>query len=182
MPLVLKMATPQQRSWCVLQLAKKQSETAVQCAFRTQFHMEPPSRVSTYAWYKKFDQKGCICKGKSPGRPSVSDTTVDCVWACFQCSPWKSTHWASHELRLPQITASLPHGCSEPPECAPSPEMNQSCRSQWHRGVQMTAEIARLNSVRLLVGLHKRQSICSTSAMIFARVEAANHNCHSFRH
>jgi hypothetical protein len=46
MPLVLKMATPKQRSWCVLQLAKKESVTAVQRAFRTQFHMEPPSRVT----------------------------------------------------------------------------------------------------------------------------------------
>jgi hypothetical protein len=39
MPLVLKMVAPQQRSWCVLQLAKKESTStaAVQCAFRTQF-------------------------------------------------------------------------------------------------------------------------------------------------
>jgi hypothetical protein len=77
MPLVLKMATPQQRSWCVLQLAKKESLTAVQRAFRTQFHMKPPSRVSIYAWYKKFEQKWCICKNKSPDRPSVSDASVD---------------------------------------------------------------------------------------------------------
>jgi hypothetical protein len=61
MPLVLKMATPQQRSWCVMQLAKKESVTAVQRAFRTKFHMEPPSRVFIYAWYKKFEQKWCIC-------------------------------------------------------------------------------------------------------------------------
>jgi hypothetical protein len=46
MPLVFEMTTPQQRSWCVLQLAKKEYVTAVQRAFRTQFHMEPPSRVS----------------------------------------------------------------------------------------------------------------------------------------
>jgi hypothetical protein len=59
-PLVLKMATPQRRSWCVLQLVKKESATAVQRAFRTHFHMEPPSRISFYAWYKKFEQKGCI--------------------------------------------------------------------------------------------------------------------------
>jgi hypothetical protein len=50
MPLILKMATPQQRSWCVLLLANKESVTAVQRAFRTQFHMKPPSRVSIYAW------------------------------------------------------------------------------------------------------------------------------------
>jgi hypothetical protein len=60
MPLVLKMATPEQRSWCVLQLAKKESVTAVQPAFRKQFYMEPTSRVSIYAWYTKFEQKGCI--------------------------------------------------------------------------------------------------------------------------
>jgi hypothetical protein len=76
MPLVMKMATPQQ-SWCVLQLAKKESVTAVQRAFRTQFHKEPPSRVSISAWYKKFEQKGCICKHTSPDRPSVPDATVD---------------------------------------------------------------------------------------------------------
>jgi hypothetical protein len=29
-------------------------------------------------------------------------------------------------------------------------------------------------------GEHKRQSVCLASAAIFARVEAANHNCHSF--
>jgi hypothetical protein len=48
MPLVLKMAIPQQRSWCVVQLAKKGS-----------------NHVSTYAWYKKSEQIGCICKDKS---------------------------------------------------------------------------------------------------------------------
>jgi hypothetical protein len=52
MPLFFKMATPQQSSWHVLQLAKKESVTAVQRAFRTKFHMEPPSRVSIYAWHK----------------------------------------------------------------------------------------------------------------------------------
>jgi hypothetical protein len=40
MPLVLKMASPQHRSWCVLPLAKKESVTAVQSPFRTQFHMD----------------------------------------------------------------------------------------------------------------------------------------------
>jgi hypothetical protein len=106
MPLVLKMATPQHGSWCVLQLAKKESVTAMQRAFRVQFHMEPPSRVSIYAWYKKFEHKMWICKNKRPGRPSVSDATVDRVRACFQCSPHKSTRRASRELQLPQTTVS----------------------------------------------------------------------------
>jgi hypothetical protein len=42
----------------------------------------------------------------------------------------------------------------------------------------MTAEIARPHSVRiLLVGLHKRRSVCPASAAVSVRVEAANHNC-----
>jgi hypothetical protein len=68
--------------------------------------MEPHSRVSIYAWYKKFEQEGCICKDKSPGRPSVSDATVDRVRACFQRSPQKSTRRANRELQLPQTTVS----------------------------------------------------------------------------
>jgi hypothetical protein len=44
-PLVLKIATPQHRSWCVLQLVKKESVIAVQRAFCTQFHKEPCSQV-----------------------------------------------------------------------------------------------------------------------------------------
>jgi hypothetical protein len=68
--------------------------------------MEPPSQVSIYAWNKKFEQKGCICKGKSPGRPFVSDAAVDRVRACFQHSPQKSTRRASPELQLPQTTFS----------------------------------------------------------------------------
>jgi hypothetical protein len=38
MPLVLKVATPQQRIRRVLQLAKTDSVTAMQCVFRRQFH------------------------------------------------------------------------------------------------------------------------------------------------
>jgi hypothetical protein len=50
MVLVLKMVTPPQSSWCVLHLVEKESVTAVQHAYCTQLHVEPPSRVSIYAW------------------------------------------------------------------------------------------------------------------------------------
>jgi hypothetical protein len=49
MPLVLKMATPQQRSWCVLQLTKKKSVTAVQRAFRTQNQSVCPASAVIFA-------------------------------------------------------------------------------------------------------------------------------------
>jgi hypothetical protein len=66
MPLPLKMAIPQEKIGCVLHLAKKDSVTAVQLAFRTQFHMAPPSRVCIYACNKKQEQKGYTCKDDSP--------------------------------------------------------------------------------------------------------------------
>jgi hypothetical protein len=56
------MATQLDRSWCVLQLRKKESETIVQRAFRTQLQMEPTSRVSTYAWYKKSSRRSAFAK------------------------------------------------------------------------------------------------------------------------
>jgi hypothetical protein len=49
MPLVLKMAAPQHRRWCVLQLAKKESVTSVQRAFRTQFYSTGWFRVKLCA-------------------------------------------------------------------------------------------------------------------------------------
>jgi hypothetical protein len=94
MPLVLKIATPQRMRWCVLQLANKESVTAVQRAFRTQFHMEPASRVSMYAWYKKFEQDGCIWTTER--RP----TTIPAfVWVL---SPWSTSRtlgWDSPNSR-----------------------------------------------------------------------------------
>jgi len=45
MPLLFKMTTPQQSSWCVLQWVKKESATAVQRAFHSQcwwtWHVQP---------------------------------------------------------------------------------------------------------------------------------------------
>jgi hypothetical protein len=86
MSLVLKMATPQQRIWCGLQLVKKASVTAVQRAFHTQFHMEQPSQVSMYAICKKFKHKGFICKGKNPDQPCMRDANASSLLKCFLCT------------------------------------------------------------------------------------------------
>jgi hypothetical protein len=51
-------------------------DSCAMCIF-LQFHVELPRRVSIYAWYKKFKQKECSCKGKSPGWLSVCAATVD---------------------------------------------------------------------------------------------------------
>jgi hypothetical protein len=63
--------------------------TAVQHAFHTLFGMKSPNQVSIYACWKTVSQKLCIGNGKSPGLPSVSDSTVDLVWACIKSNPQK---------------------------------------------------------------------------------------------
>jgi hypothetical protein len=54
----------------------KQSATAVQRAFRLRFDIEPPTRKIICRWNHQFEQIDCLCKGKSSGRPCVSDENV----------------------------------------------------------------------------------------------------------
>jgi hypothetical protein len=51
---------------------------------------------------KKFVDTGCICTGKSSGRPSTSAETAGRVRQAHQRSPRKSTRRASRELNVPQ--------------------------------------------------------------------------------
>ena len=73
--------------------------------FRTRFKKEPPAKNSIRSWYDKFQRTGCLCKGKSPGRPSTSEATLEKIRESFQRSPQKSTARASRELGIHQTTA-----------------------------------------------------------------------------
>ena len=50
--------------------------TAVQRAFRLRFNIQPPTRKSICRWNHQFEQIGRLCKGKSSGRPRVSEENV----------------------------------------------------------------------------------------------------------
>ena len=52
-------------------------------------------------------ETGCLCKGKSSGRPRVSNDNVERVCEAFQRSPHKSLGRASRELDLPEITGTV---------------------------------------------------------------------------
>lgn len=93
--------TPEQKSFCVLQLAKSESVITVQRAFRIKFHCNPPSDNNIRRWYRQFEETGCLCKGKSPGRPKVSEERVEQVREAFVRSPKKSVRRASRELAIP---------------------------------------------------------------------------------
>jgi len=99
-----KMATMQHKIFCVHEFIKTESATAVQRAFHLRFNIQPPTRKSICHWNNQFEQIGCLCKGKSSGRPHVSEENVRQIKESFEHSPCKSTCRASRELGIPQPT------------------------------------------------------------------------------
>jgi hypothetical protein len=76
----IKMATftGAEYALCVLWFEETKSATEVQRKFCAQYRKGPPSKPTIYSWHKNFVETGCsMSHAKSPGRPCVSDTTVE---------------------------------------------------------------------------------------------------------
>jgi hypothetical protein len=99
---VSKMNTKQHKIFCVHELIKTESATAVQRAFHSRFNIEPPMRKSICHWSYQFEQTGCLCKGNSSAPQCVSEESERQIQETSECSPRKSTHRASRELGIPQ--------------------------------------------------------------------------------
>ena len=94
----------QYTTFCFRELIKTESVTAVQRAFRLRFNIQPPTKKSICRWNHQFEQIGCLCKGKSSGRPRVSVENVRWIQESFERSPRRSTRRVSTELAIPQPT------------------------------------------------------------------------------
>ncbi|GFV37667.1 DUF4817 domain-containing protein [Trichonephila clavipes] len=57
---------------CVRNFTKTGSAITVQRAFRIKFGCQPPNDNNILRWYHQFETTGCLCKGKSTGRPRLS--------------------------------------------------------------------------------------------------------------
>ena len=57
-------ATVVEKAFCMPELAKTNSVTLVPRLFRRRYGKLPPTRRSIYGWSKKFQETGCLCKGK----------------------------------------------------------------------------------------------------------------------
>ncbi|PSN51130.1 hypothetical protein C0J52_21619 [Blattella germanica] len=68
------------------------------------YQINPPNEWNIRRSYRQFQDIGCVCKEKSPGRPRVSEVNVERIQTAFQSSPIKSTRRASQELQLPTTT------------------------------------------------------------------------------
>jgi len=91
------------RFFAFVEFIKTEPVTAVHRAFHLCFNIQPP-RKSICRWNHQFEQIGCLCEGKSSGRPRVSEENVSRIQECFERSPCESTHRASRELGIPQPT------------------------------------------------------------------------------
>jgi len=98
------MASQQKKAFCVLRFEVSRSVITVQRGFRARFREDAPCRNNIKRWYRQFVETGCLCKGKSPGRPSVSDDNIERVREAFLRSPRKSVARASRELDMPKMT------------------------------------------------------------------------------
>lgn len=98
------MVNMQHKVFCVSEFIKSESPVTVQRAFRLKFGIEPPTRKSITRWSRQFQETGSLCKGKSSGRPRVTEENVRRIEESFLRSPSKSTNRASAELGIPQTT------------------------------------------------------------------------------
>ena len=67
----------------------------VQREFRARFRKDAQHRNNITKWYRQFVETECLCKGKNPGRPHVSDYIIVRVREAFLRSPRKSVARAS---------------------------------------------------------------------------------------
>ena len=70
------MSTTQYKAFYVLQFESCKSVVTIQRAFRRQFNRDPPNANNIRRWHNQFAMTGCLCKGKSVGRPRVSEENV----------------------------------------------------------------------------------------------------------
>jgi len=99
------MTTMEHKILCVREFIKSESPTAVQRAFRLRFNIQPPTRKGICRWNHQFKQIGRLSKGKSSGRPRVSEENVRRFQVGFERSPRNSTGRAGKELGMPHPTA-----------------------------------------------------------------------------
>ena len=95
----------QHKIYYICEFIKTESATAVQRVFHLRFNIQPPTRKSICRWNHQFEQIDCLRKGKSSGRPGVSEENLRRIQESFECSPCNSTRRASRELQIPQPTA-----------------------------------------------------------------------------
>lgn len=98
------MFSDQEKAKCVMLLSELKSVTLVRRAFRRTFNKAPPHENNIRRWSKQFINTGSVKKQSRPGRPPVSDQTVEIIRLSCVRSPKKSLPRRSLELGVPIST------------------------------------------------------------------------------
>ncbi|GBL83059.1 hypothetical protein AVEN_165291-1 [Araneus ventricosus] len=101
--LISKNGESRAESILVLEFNKCHSVITVQ-RFRQRYNQEPPNANNIRRWHRMFEETGCLCKGKTIGRPRVSAENVERIRRTYERSLQKSTYESSRELQMPQKT------------------------------------------------------------------------------
>ena len=72
------MASPQKNAQCVVRLAETKSQIRVQRMFRTRYGKNLPD-MKLKSWMTNLLATGSVLKGKSSGRPLVSEETFETI-------------------------------------------------------------------------------------------------------
>ena len=56
-----------EKSSCVLEYARTQSNKTMQQAFVREFAENAQNSIQIWIWYKKLKEKGCLCRAKEAG-------------------------------------------------------------------------------------------------------------------
>jgi hypothetical protein len=98
------MTSPIEKSFCVIEYAKRNSCTTVQRAFRKRFRTDPAPRASKQRWSDNFETQRYFCKKKSSGSHRVSDEAVLQMEATFNRRARKSVREGCCGLQMPKTT------------------------------------------------------------------------------
>ena len=140
-----KMATPQQKSFCVIEFAKRNSVITVQRRFRLRYQIDPLNGWNIRRWYRQFVDRGCVCKGKSPGRIYVSEVSVALIQTDLALVSWPP--W-SPDLIL--------WGFVNDVYLPPLPQTLEELKNRIHTAIRVTMDMLTRVWQNLSIGSHRR--------------------------
>lgn len=98
------MASVAEKAKIVKYVHESGSIVSAQRKFRLEFNRAPPHRHSIRKWVTQFSETGDVKNKKSPGRPRITDQTVDNVRTAMLLSPHTSVRRLSLQLDIPRST------------------------------------------------------------------------------
>ena len=92
--------TSREKTFCVLEYARTNSNKTVQRAFVRKFSEKSPTAKQIWSWKKKFEDEGCLCRAKVSGRPATAKRKVKRICQTLLQSPKKSIRRTSMETLI----------------------------------------------------------------------------------